>query len=161
MTTQLSVPENALSEKTTQPFTALCFTTRATLQTLSQHVPDVANNLYAEATRLNLDVAGPIQWIYAGVNGDETNEFQLKIVLPVRQPGEQSDKFPYQTFPVFRCATYTYTGSWSEMGELYGALFSQLYRNGYQNDGRVREVYTTVDFDNPANCVTEIQIGLI
>lgn len=160
MTTQLSIPENALQSKETQSFSALCFTTRATLKTLSQHYPHVAEGLYAEANRLGLDITGPIQWIYTGVSGDETNEFQLEIGLPVRQPGAPSDQFTYQIFPDFRCLTYTHTGPWSDFGELYDALFAQLYRNGYRNDGRVREIYAVVDFENLANCVTEIQIGL-
>ena len=161
MTTQLSIPENALSEKVTQPFNGLTFTTRATLLTLSQHIAGVAENLHNEAVRLDLTVIGPIQWIYTGVNGDETNEFQLEIVLPISQPGSPSDQFTYQVFPSFRCTSYTYTGSWSDMGELYNILFAQLYRDGYQSDGRVREIYSTVDFENPANCVTEIQIAIV
>ncbi|GAB4042346.1 GyrI-like domain-containing protein [Spirosoma jeollabukense] len=161
MTTHLSIPENALQLLEIPAFTALTFTTRATLLTLSQHIGGVAENLHHEASRLNLDVTGPIQWVYTGVNGDETNEFQLEIVLPISQPGNPSDQFTYQAFPTFRCASYWYTGTCSGMGELYKVLFSQLYREGYQNDGRVREVYSKVDFDNPANCVTEIQIALV
>ncbi len=160
MTTQLSIPENALSEKETQPFTALCFTTRATLLTLSQHIAGVAEDLHREAAQLNLEITGPIQWIYTGVNSDETNEFQLEIVLPVSQPRTESSKFSYKVFPAFRCLSYTYTGSWSDLGDLYGLLFPQLYRDGYQGDGYVREIYAVIDFQNPALCVTEIQIGL-
>ncbi|GAB2607197.1 GyrI-like domain-containing protein [Spirosoma areae] len=161
MTTQLSIPSTALSVEETQLFTALCFTTRATLRTLSQHAPGVAENLYSEASRLGLDITGPIQWIYTGVNGDATAEFQLEIVLPISQPGKQSDHFLYKTFPSFRCTSYTYAGPWSDFSELYDALFGQFYRAGYQNDGRLREIYSIVDFENPAKCVTEIQIGLV
>lgn len=161
MTTQLKIPEKALQIKEADSFTALCFTTRATLLTLSRHVFSVAEDLYREAARLDLDVSGPIQWIYTGVNGDETNEFQLDIALPIRQPGRQSDNYSYQVFPSFRCAVYTYTGPWSEFGQLYDALFGQLYGGGYQNDGYVREVYTVIDLENPARCVTEIQIKLV
>jgi len=160
MTTQLCIPENALQEKEILPFTGLCFTTRATLSTLSHHIFHVAQSLYEEAARLNLTTAGPIQWIYTGVNGSETNEFQLEIALPISQPGNQSDTFTYQVFPAFRCATYSHTGPWSDFGELYDALFSQLYRNGYQNDGRIREVYTVIDSEAPVRCTTEIQIAL-
>ena len=161
MTTQLSIPENALSVKEIPSFTALCFTTRATLRTLSQHISTVAESLYREADRLGLEVTGPIQWIYTGVNGDETNEFQLEIVLPIAQPGNPSEQFTYQVFPSFRCAAYTHTGPWSDFGELYDTLFAQLYRDGYQNDGRVREIYAVIDFQNQERCVTEIQIGLV
>lgn len=161
MTTQLSIPENALSEKVTQPFTALCFTTHATLQTLAQHAYGVAEDLHREVARLGLDSTGPIQWIYTGVNGDETNEFQLEIALPIRQPGAEPDGFSYNVFPVFRCATYTFTGPWSDFGQLYDVLFGQLYRAGHQNDGHIREIYLVIDTGNPENCVTEIQIGLV
>ncbi|MFD2932391.1 GyrI-like domain-containing protein [Spirosoma flavum] len=160
-TSQLTISSKAFKIKETETFTGLSFATQATLQTLSRHVPDVANNLYAEATRLGLDITGPIQWIYTGINGDETNEFQLAIVLPISQTGNQSDSFSYQSFPAFRCASYSHTGLWSDFGELYNALFFQLYRDCYQNDGCVREIYSVVDFENPENCVTEVQIGLV
>ncbi|QMW02015.1 GyrI-like domain-containing protein [Spirosoma foliorum] len=160
MTTQLTLPENALSEKETQPFTALTFTTRTTLQTLSQYAPGVAMELYKEASLLNLDVAGPIQWIYTDATGDVTKEFQLEIVLPIQQPGEKSDRFSYQVYPAFRCLSYTHTGPWSDFGELYDALFGQFHRDGHQANGLVREVYTVVDLEQMENCVTEIQIGL-
>ncbi|GAB4015439.1 GyrI-like domain-containing protein [Spirosoma koreense] len=161
MTTQLSIPEKALSVKEIQPLSALCFTTTATLSTVRQHAPGVAENLYREAARLNLTVAGPIQWVYTGVSGNETAEFRLEIILPISQPGAPSDEFSYKVFPGFRCASYTYTGPWSDFGDLYDALFGQLYQNGYQNNGSVREVYSVINFSNPAACVTEIQIALV
>lgn len=161
MTTQLKIFEKALQFKEANPFTAICFTTQATLSTLSQHAVTIAENLYREANRLSLEVSGPIQWIYTGVNGDETNEFTLDIALPISQPGGQSDKFSYQTFPSFRCAFYTHTGPWRDFGMLYDLLFSQLYRDGYQNDGYVREVYTVIDLENPSLCITEIQIKVL
>ena len=160
MTTQLEIPETALQLKETEPFTALCFTTQTTLSTLSQYVFTVAEDLYREATRLGLAISGPVQWIYTGVNGDETNEFQLEIALPISQPGGQPETFSYRVFPSVQCAFYIHTGPWSEFGQVYDILFSQLYRDGYQNDGYVREVYTVIDPENPVLCVTEIQIKL-
>jgi len=161
MTTQLSLPENALQKTEIPAFSALCFTTDATLLTLSRHDLNVAQDLYREAARLDLIVLGPIQWIYTGVNGNETNKFQLEIILPIRQPEGQPAEFSYKVFPAFHGVSYTYRGPWSNFGKLYDALFTQLYREGYQNDGRVREVYSVVDTDVPANCLTEIQIALV
>ncbi|WP_420149966.1 GyrI-like domain-containing protein [Spirosoma sp.] len=161
MTTQLSIPENALAVREILPFSALCFTTRTTLRSLSQYIGGVAQNMYREASRLNLHVAGPVQWIYTGANGDETNEFQLEIVLPIHKPGAQPEEFFYKVCPDFRCATYTYAGPWSDFGEVYKILFDQLYRTDYQSNGLIREVYLVVDFENQENCLTEIQIGLI
>lgn len=160
MTTQLAIPENALSITETQPFTALTFTARTTLNDLSAYAPGIGQELFREASRLQLTITGPIQWIYTGATGDATQEFQLEIVLPVREQGEASPTFPYKEFPAFRCATYTHTGPWSDFPELYSALFGQFNRDGYQYNGQVREVYSTVDLENQANCVTEIQMGL-
>lgn len=160
MTTQPTAPVVDLLVKETEPFTALSFTTRATLRSLTQH-SHVPENLYHEADRLGLLPTGPIQYVYTGVNGDETNEFQLAIALPVLRAGNQPFGFSYQQFPAFRCASYNHTGSWADFPEVYDALFSQFYQEGYQNDGRVREMYAVVDLENPANCVTEIQVGLV
>lgn len=161
MTTELAIPANALQVKETQPFTALCFTTRATLPTLPQQTAGSAQHLFQEATRLGLTITGPIHWIYTGVSGDETNEFQLEVALPISQPGGPADALTYRSFRSFRCACYSFTGPWSDFMPVYDALFTQLYRDGHQNDGHVREVYAVVDLENPSNCVTEIQIGLV
>lgn len=160
MTTQISLPDNALLVKDVQPFTALCFTTRATLQTLGQY-GSVSESLLAEADRLGITIIGPCQWIYTGVNGEETNEFQLEIALPIEQPKQQPDGFSYQRFDSFRCASHSYTGPWSDFMELYDGLFSQFNRDGHTYNGHVREIYEHVDFYIPSNCVTEIQIGLV
>lgn len=160
MTTQQTTPVTNLLVKETEPFTALTFTTQATLRSLTQH-SHVPENLYQEANRLSLSPAGPIQYVYTGVTGNETNEFRLTIALPVRQPADQPFGFSYQELPAFRCASYTHTGSWADFSNLYDTLFTQFYQDGYQNDGRIREIYIVVDLANPANCVTEIQIAIV
>lgn len=159
MTMTAEMPENILADQETTAFSALCFTTRTTLATLSDwnHVPD---ELYTEADRLGLQMTGPIQYIYTGVTGDVSNEFQLDIAFPVATPADSAGTFTYKTFAGFRCATCTYMGAWADFSAVYDALFGQLYGSGRRNDGHIREVYAVVDFENPANCVTEIQIGL-
>ena len=161
MTNQETAPVITLQVKEVDPFSALCFTTRATLSTLSQHYGTVANNLYSEAARLNLDITGAIQWVYTGVSGDVANEFQLDIVLPIRRPGSHSNGFSYQVLGMFRCASYSHSGDWSELNATYDVLFPEFYQRGYQNDGRIREIYTVIDLQNPTNCVTEIQIAIL
>jgi predicted transcriptional regulator YdeE len=158
-TTSVSVPANALVAKDTAPFAALGFTTRTTLPRLSDW-NHVVGELFGEADRLGLTVTGPIQYVYTGVNGDETNEFQLDIVLPIAAPGALPDTFEYRQIPGFSCMSYTYVGSWEHLPEVYDLLFPQLYAGGQKNDGHVREVYINHDGENPDACVSEIQIGL-
>ena len=160
MTTQVEISQNALLVKETGPFTALCFTTQATLQTIEQY-NGVPEQLYVEAERLGVQPTGPIQYVYTGVNGDETNEFRLEIALPVQETAGAPNGLAYKTFEPFRCVSYTYRGAWDTFMAVYDALFAQFHRHGYQTDGRVREVYAVVDFEDRDNCVTEFQIGLV
>jgi effector-binding domain-containing protein len=161
MTSQLIIPVSALSVIETKPFNALTYTTQTTLRTISDFNP-IPEKLYEEAERLALIPAGAIQYIYTGVNGDETNEFQLEIALPVEAAEIQSDKFALKTFESFRCVSYTFSGPWDAFMVMYDALFGAFYQAGYQTDSakRVREVYNVVDFETPENCVTDILIGV-
>lgn len=166
MTTQTAPIESpVLTVTDVAPFTGLCFTTRTTLADMAQF-HGLGNDLRAEAARLNAEITGPTQWIYTDVTGDVTREFQLDIVVPVSLPVGKPDaafagvRFDYKRFRPFRCVSYVYTGPWSELMGVYDVLFAQFHRDGYQNDGRVREIYSVVDLVNPDRCVTEIQLGL-
>jgi effector-binding domain-containing protein len=153
------IPEHALTVNETEAFQALTFTTDATLKTLAEH-SHVPENLYDEANRLGLLPSGPIQYIYTGATSNGDNVFRLEIALPIQEPGEKPFAFSYKEFPVFRHAAHTYHGPWSDFMELYDSLFSQLYRDGYQSDGQVREIYRVVDLEDQTNNVTDIQIGI-
>ncbi|WP_345269489.1 GyrI-like domain-containing protein [Nibrella viscosa] len=161
MTTQTdSTPTVQLTEKVVPPFTALCFTTRTTLKDLSQYYGVVANQMRQEAQRLNLEVTGPVQWVYTGATGDLEKEFQLEIALPVSEAAGEPESFTFREFDSFRCVSYTHVGPWSDLMAVYDAFFAEFYRLGYQDGSHVREIYTVVDLDTPANNVTEIQVSL-
>ena len=145
---------------TTMPFTALCFQTRATLQTMKQSVGDVPERIYAEAGRLGLTTTGPMAFHYNGMAGDITKEFDLPIVVPVAAEGTRSTEFTYRAIPPFHCATHTYKGPWEGLSSMYDALFPAFYAQGHTYNKQVREVYAVADFANTNNHVTEIQVGL-
>ncbi len=157
--TAVTIPDNALVAKEATPFNALCFTTRSTLPMLPKW-NHVVGELYAEAARLGLTINGPVQYIYTGVTGDQTNEFQLDIALPIVAPLALPETFDYREIAGFSCVSYTYTGSWHNLPAVYDALFHQLYAGGQKNDGRIREVYIHHDGENPDSCISEIQIAV-
>lgn len=131
------------------------------MPTLAETAMPADLRLRREAARLGLGTSQPTQWIYTGVNGDETNEFQVEVALPVTHlDRELPAGIELKTFMPFRCVHYTYTGSWNDFGELYDQLFAQLYRDSHRNDGHIREVYLVADAETPENCVTDIQIKL-
>jgi predicted transcriptional regulator YdeE len=161
MLTQVEITARDLQAKETAPFTALGLTTRATLRTLSRHAANVPPALHAEILRLGLDITGPMQWLYTGVNGDETNEFTLDIVVPVRAAVGEPDGFTFREIPAFSCLSYTHLGPWSEFPAMYDVLFAEIYRGRHRVNDLVREVYKRVDLENPTQCITDIQVGLV
>ena len=47
------------------------------------------------------------------------------------------------------------------MPAVYDQLFAQFYRDGYSEGTIVREVYVVADLEQPTQCVTEVQIGIV
>jgi effector-binding domain-containing protein len=140
----------------------LGFSTTATMAIMDTF-SNVPEQLYHEAARLGLTISGPILYGYDGADEDTTKEFGLTIALPVREaePGTLREGFSYQTIPAFRATSYTYTGPWDTLMEVYDALFRAFYQQGHAYSGHVREVYTVVDFEQPDRCVTDILIGIV
>ncbi|RAK02633.1 GyrI-like small molecule binding protein [Larkinella arboricola] len=142
--------------------TTLAFSTRTTLPELNAFVRTVARQLYREAVRLDLEITGPIIWQYDGVDGKPETVFQLDILLPIHSAqGEPADTLAFKTVAAFSCASVEHTGPWDGLAIVYPSLRSRLMQEGYQQGARSREVYINMDFENPANNVTEIQVQII
>ncbi len=160
MTTEAQSQSITLTPKTVSPFLAIISSLRVTLKRLDECVP-VMQSLYAEATRLGLTITGPSQWHYIGASGDDNQEFQLDVVLPIQQTDPPSETFVYGELPAFSCVSHVHTGAWSDMPTVYDQLFAQFYRDGYSEGTVVREVHIVADLEQPTQCVTEVQIGIV
>jgi effector-binding domain-containing protein len=160
MTTEAKNPSITLTPKTVSPFLAIVSSLRVNLKRLNE-CESVMQSLYAEAARLGLTITGPSQWHYIGASGDDNQEFQLDVVLPIQQAGPPSDTFAYKELPAFSCVSHAHTGARSEMPAVYDQLFAQFYRDGYSEGTVVREVHIVADLEQPTQCVTEVQIGII
>ncbi|GAB3926818.1 GyrI-like domain-containing protein [Larkinella terrae] len=143
--------------KEAKPLTTLAFSTRTTLKDLGPFVRTVARNLYREAVRLDLEVTGPIIWQYEGVDGKPDTVFGLDIVLPIQAvQGEPADGLVFKKLEGWKCAYTEHDGSWDTLVATYGSFMSGLVRGGYQIGSLSREAYVNMDFENPANNVTQI-----
>jgi len=146
--------------KEIKPVSVLYFTQKTTLNGLGQYVRTVARQLYREACRADLEVTGPIYWLYYGMDGQPDTEFTLEIALPVTEPNAYAGEFSTKALPSFRCVSGLHTQAWEEMPETYGQLISELTAHGCTMNGICREVYVQMDFKTPGNNVTEVQIGI-
>jgi effector-binding domain-containing protein len=146
--------------KTLNTFSALCFSVQTNIEGLNRYVRIKARELYKEAVASNLEITGPVYWIYTGMDGRPETIFKLEIVIPVSKPQNYSGSFSIVEVAPIKCLYTTHLGSWEKLPETYGLLFGEFGQKGYVPTGICREMYINMDFDIPENNVTEVQIGI-
>ncbi|GAB3904905.1 hypothetical protein GCM10028803_35000 [Larkinella knui] len=148
--------------KEAKPLTTLAFSTQTTLAGLTPFVRTVARQLYREAVRLDLEITGPICWQYTGVDGKPDTVFDLDIVLPVQSmQGEPAEGLAFKKLASFNSGSVEHLGNWGNLAATYGPLAGGLVQAGHQLSAVNREVYVHMDFENPANNVTQIYMGIL
>jgi effector-binding domain-containing protein len=147
--------------KTFNPMKILVFSVETSMIEMMQYVRVKAKELSIEAITKCMEITGPIYWIYKGADGKPDTRFILDICLPVYCHQDYKGKFELRQFDSFKCVTSVHYGNWQEMGIVYNHLFGEIFANNLKLNGICREMYINIDFDNPENNITEIQVGVI
>ena len=138
----------------------LCFTQKTTLTEMMKYVRVVANDLHRSAIENQMEITGPVYWIYHGMDGRPETVFTLEICIPVAHSGDYAGSFALKQLPAFKCAFDVHHGSWMEMYKTYQSMMDSLHENHLSMTGIAREVYINMDFEKPENNSTEIQLGI-
>ena len=140
----------------------LCFETQTTLQEMLQYVRVVAHKMYTIAVQNELEITGPVYWIYEGMNGNPETVFSLTIALPIafRNKELNHSDFKLKKLETFHCASEQHMGDWNKLGETYDCLIPEIIASNLTMSGQNREIYLNMDFQNPEANITEIQIGI-
>ena len=145
--------------KTHPPLTVLCSMHETSLQQLGALVGTVMKDLYIEAAGKAI-VSGPIYWIYHGANGKPDTIFTLEVALPV-QGFFQPSKFLVKDLPAFKSLSHIHEGSWDQLYATYEQIMQHIEANKIPVKDESRELYINIDFQNPANNITEVQVGIL
>jgi effector-binding domain-containing protein len=145
--------------KTHPPLTVLYSSHQTTIQQLHQFVGTVMKDLYLEAVSKTL-VTGPVYWIYHGMDGKPDSLFTLQIALPVKS-GFQPSKFQVTELPSFKTLSHIHDGPWEQLSATYAEMMRHIETNKIPLKDESRELYLNIDFQNSANNITEVQIGII
>jgi len=145
--------------KTHPAMTVLYSTHRTTIGQLYQYVGVVVKELYAEAVNNEVLVGGPAYWIYHGLDGQPETVFTLEIAIPI-QGKITASKFATKELPSFKAASHVHENGWTRMPATYAQIMQYIAKNNYRMTGEFREIYWNIDFDNPENNLTEVQIGV-
>ncbi|SDG00637.1 GyrI-like small molecule binding domain-containing protein [Dyadobacter soli] len=151
-----------MQTKTIQPIHVLYFETRTSFKEIFQYVRVEARKLYQDAVRNDLEITGPVYWIYNGADGQPDTVFTLTIALPVTKPSHSIDS-PYhlKQLEAFECISAELYGNWDGLVNTYGALFGEIMAQKLNMSGQNREIYLNMDFENPERNITEVQIGIL
>ncbi|CAG5009883.1 hypothetical protein DYBT9275_04589 [Dyadobacter sp. CECT 9275] len=152
-----------MQERNIPPLTALCFETQTSFKDMLQYVRVIARRLHISAIASGLEIAGPIQWIYVGADGQPDTLFSLTIALPIVPPGKIIDipEFAVKNLPAFRCISSRHDGDWGRLGETYGLIIGNVISESRVMTGENRELYIHMDFENPDYNITEVQVGIV
>jgi effector-binding domain-containing protein len=146
--------------KNQNSFTALCFSEQTTMAGIFKYVRVKARELYNDAVANNLEITGPVYWIYTGMDGQPNTVFTLDIVIPVTAPKGYNGNFSIKTIEPIKYLSAIHNGKWEKLPDTYGQLFMETGIKNYSPTGVCREMYIHMDFDNPNNNITEVQVGI-
>lgn len=146
--------------KTIKPIKVLYYTEQTNLSGLAKLVRYKAKELQNEAVKHGMEITGPVYWNYFGMDGNPETVFTLEIALPFYSEEHYKGEFKIKRMPEFKCASYTHNGFWTEMSSAYQLLIGEIFQNGFKMNGQSREVYINIDFVEPENNITEIQVGI-
>jgi effector-binding domain-containing protein len=131
-----------------------------TLKEIAKFVRVKAVEIYKEAINSGYEITGPVYWIYYGMDGNPDTRFNLEIAVPVQEKRIPRNGFICKTIDPMECSTLVHKGTWDNLSQSYSLLIDELTKSGRVLNGIAREVYINIDFENPENNITEIQLGL-
>jgi effector-binding domain-containing protein len=147
--------------KTQAPVQVLSANIKTSLATIQKDTGETPMHLYDVATKAGLVPAGPQIWRYVGADGNKDTIFSLEMALPVSGVAiGTSLGYNLSETPSFKYVSTIHHGSWDNLYQTYARIIAELQTNGLTMTDECREVYTVVDMENPANNITEVQMGI-
>lgn len=145
--------------KTQQPVRVMFNSLRTSLKNLHKDVEGLPEALYNEAMGAQTQVAGPQHWVYLVADKNPETEFTLEMTIPIT--GEPvNSKYQVKELPEFKCVSMIHEGAWDKIGDTYKTLIGEAMAKGLMPTDQCREVYQTVDMEQPQNNITEVQVGI-
>lgn len=149
--------------QTAKPLNVVSKTIEATLATVSGDVGDLPEQLYADFVRQQFEPAGPMVFIYSGVDGNPHTKIQLQIALPVNasDAAKYNGPFKQHSTPSFNHVDSLYTGTVADMGTKgYEPIMTRISKAALQTNGECREVYENWMGPQSGDNEIRLQIGI-
>ena len=154
---------NDIAIKTIPPIPVAFRRDRLTIPQVPAHVGPAIESLMDALRQCGVQPAGPVIFVYYGVETGPKQEFDLDICVPMPADTAIPTTTPLgcKTLPAFECIAADFVGSMDEIGHAWREVAEAWRASGRRASGQSREVYRKwIGFDSPVN-VTELQKGIV
>jgi effector-binding domain-containing protein len=134
--------------------------TETTLNQISAVAQEMIPKVMAAIKENNIEIAGPMIFVYHGVTQDRDKPFQLELGFAVAPGTKDVGDFKSRELAAFHCASVIYSGPIAQVGLAYQGLFGELFGAGLQPNGETREMYLYWEAPDSPNNVEVIMAGV-
>lgn len=147
-----------MRKKTSPEMTVLFYELTTNLKNMLNDVDNIPVELLKAAVESNLHPAGAQCWEYTWESQNPEADFKLKIMVPVATNGnDYHGKFKLEKVKGIKHLSEFHYGAWSHLKDTYAKIMAHMADNKLKPGNICRENYILCDFENPENCITEIQ----
>jgi len=147
--------------KTIAPILVLSTQVETTLAGMNEAIGDLPQRMAEIIGNAGRQIIGPQIWIYHSADGTPHLPITIQVTFPIDQSFDCPPPFECTDLPPFRCLTGVNRGAWAEVGKVYEELMQEAKMLNQTPNFTSREIYVVCDFDNQANCITEVQLGVV
>lgn len=113
-----------------------------------------------EIKELDLEVTGPAEFIYFGIEDRPDKKFDLLACMPIYARKAGPGHLEYYQSPAFSYVSSDYKGSMNTIGKAWREFVEHVKQDGLTVTDQCREKYNHwISFDSNEN-ITELQIGI-
>lgn len=133
---------------------------KTTLHKIHEYADQEVPKILQQMKMLGLEEEGPMEFIYLGATDDQNKEFTLRIAVPIKNELQSANGFHFAQTREFKCVSTEHKGDISNLFPVYERIYQDIYRNQYQPNDEIREVYHLWEHPMSEKNITEIQIGI-
>lgn len=146
--------------KTVAPTLVFSKNINTTLAGMNEAIGDLPRQMAEIIAAAGRQITGPQIWVYHSADGTPDRPITVQVTFPIDHTFHCPSEFDCIELPPFRCLSGFNNGPWATVGEVYKELMRQAQDLNLTPDFTSREIYVVCDFDNQANCITEVQLGV-
>jgi effector-binding domain-containing protein len=134
--------------------------TKLTILEIMTFAEKNVHKLIEQAQKLDLEIIGPLEFIYDGIDGTPETKFDLTMVLPIKEKKGDSASFQYMETKPAVCVYTTYKGAMSGIGKAWGQFMNDIHASGVKTTDECREIYKKWIEPESNDNITELQATL-